>query len=228
MIKLCSIDGCNKRYLAKGLCQMHYGRFTRHGDPNATLHKKTCSIEGCFDKHKSKGLCVKHYQRLKNGLSLTKRQYREMTVQERIETHFIIDSVTGCWNWLGCKDWCGYGSVKYENKGEKAHRLSYKFHKGEIPEGMFVCHQCDNPACINPDHLFLGTPLDNVRDMFNKKRDRHPFGESHTSAKLKEVDVIKIKNLLSEGYGNKEIALLYGVRRQSIYAIKIGKTWRHL
>ena len=76
----------------------------------------------------------------------------------------------GCWNWLGAKDPDGYGRACYMNKTPMAHRLSYQFSKGLIPEGMCVCHTCDNRACINPLHLWLGTHQDNMDDKKNKGR----------------------------------------------------------
>lgn len=76
----------------------------------------------------------------------------------------------GCWNWVGSKDSNGYGNVSYHGKLYKTHRLIYTLMIEEIQEGLFCCHSCDNPACINPEHIFLGTNLDNMRDKVNKGR----------------------------------------------------------
>lgn len=82
---------------------------------------------------------------------------------------------SGCWEWIGSKRHFGYGQVYFKGRpGRKAHRVAWERTYGPIPEGMGVLHKCDNPPCINPDHLFLGTPEDNVQDMFKKGRQRDP------------------------------------------------------
>jgi hypothetical protein len=98
----------------------------------------------------------------------------------------------GCWEWTGSKTQKGYGQLRLWRVTQMAHRCSYLFHIGPIPVGMMVCHKCDNPGCVRPDHLFLGTAKDNTSDMFNKKRQGRRFG--CFTQKLSQNDIAIIKH----------------------------------
>lgn len=143
--------------------------------------------------------------------------------QERIKGRSVVDPTTGCWNWEGNLHRQGYGVIRSNRVHHLAHRASYAVFKSDIPEGMFVCHKCDNRQCVNPDHLFLGTAQDNQRDM--AKKNRSTYGEKSSSAKLTEADVIKILALKDSGKTQKEIADLFGVSRALISMIFSGKVW---
>src|SRR5256885_74384 len=92
-------------------------------------------------------------------------------------------SPSGCWEWVGSKRELGYGQVRYKGRSARAHRIAWELTFGEIPDGRSVLHKCDNPPCINPDHLFLGTQQDNVDDMFRKGRQKTPGnGKAKSSA----------------------------------------------
>lgn len=131
---------------------------------------------------------------------------------------------SGCWEFTGCRNSDGYGTFRF-GKMVKAHRWAYSFWKGEIPEGMLVCHSCDNPACVNPVHLWLGTCADNVADRDAKERRPPPKGEINGRAKLTKADVIAIR---ADARSLDEIATDYGVTTTNIHFIKTGKTWKHV
>jgi len=97
---------------------------------------------------------------------------RHESLSEVLPGNYLV-SETGCWNWTKGKMPFGYGVVTFQQKQIRTHRLSWMIHRGKIPAGMCVCHRCDNPSCINPDHLFLGTFGDNNRDMKAKGRMKH-------------------------------------------------------
>lgn len=92
-------------------------------------------------------------------------------IKDRLLRKIKINDVTDCWEWQGGKNNVGYGMIRDEHGMRTTHRVSYEEHKGNIPKGMCVCHSCDNPKCVNPDHLWLGTKKDNWQDMINKGRN---------------------------------------------------------
>lgn len=95
---------------------------------------------------------------------------RKKSLKYRLEKFHLKDKESGCWNWVGVIRKDGYGSIIYNGKRWRAHRASYKEFIGDIPVGILVCHKCDNPGCINPEHLFLGTDADNRHDGMRKGR----------------------------------------------------------
>lgn len=132
-----------------------------------------------------------------------------------------------CWGWTGPTDDHGYGQVNYAGRTLKAHRVSFWMHKGGI-FGIHVLHQCDNPPCTNPDHLFDGTQADNVHDMDRKGRRRVGRGERHRCAKLTNRKVRRIRARLAAGEKCTSLGREYGVTSQSISDIKFNKSWRHV
>ena len=138
----------------------------------------------------------------------------------------------GCWNWTGFIDRDGYGTYWWEGRPQGAHRLSYIFTHGSISPGQCVCHHCDNPPCVNPDHLWLGTHQDNIADKISKGRQakntkpNNPAkGERHGEAKLSDEQVHLIRNSLIPA---RVLAERFGVHPTRIYKIRQGKGWKHI
>lgn len=135
------------------------------------------------------------------------------------------DPITKCWNWLAsCRK--GYGQFRTGKEGSKvecAHITSYKIYRGDIPENMCVLHRCDNPKCVNPKHLFLGSRADNVEDCVTKKRK--PLGEQLSFSKLNEIAVKDIRSSCSTG---RSLAIKHNVSFQTISEAKLRKTWKHV
>lgn len=135
---------------------------------------------------------------------------------------------SGCWQWIGTTNKYGYGIICVDYKFKRAHRYSWEIHNGEIPKGLCVCHHCDNPKCVNPKHLFIGTKKDNTNDMMSKKRNNPPLGERCARAVLDIHKVRKIRNLLSEKVPQIEISRMFKVSVGAIACIHHKRTWRHL
>jgi DNA-binding XRE family transcriptional regulator len=135
----------------------------------------------------------------------------------------------GCWQWSGSKSSDGYGSFSIAHKMYGAHRISWEIHYGQIPQGKHVLHKCDTPECVNPEHLFLGTHKENMRDMFSKGRRKHARGIRNGLAKLNDIKVKEIRRLHKTGkYTQNKIAAKFKVSRQVIGAILKKKTWTHV
>ena len=145
-----------------------------------------------------------------------------------IESQVESITETGCWIWMGPvwaknQNFC-YGRVNTDGKAITAHRAAYELFVGPIPKGMFVCHRCDTPLCVNPTHLFLGTHEDNMRDMVAKKRSL--YGSKHHGAKLTEEQVEWALSVKDMTY--KKIADVLNVSESLIKQIKSGRGWKHV
>ena len=138
-------------------------------------------------------------------------------------SHYSKPSDAGCWVWQLKLDSYGYGRTNVRSQPVKAHRASYEAFVGPIKAGALVCHRCDNRACVNPDHLFLGTHADNSADM--TKKSRQARGARLARSKLSEADVRAIR---ADARPHSKIAPLYGVSRTQIRYVRERKVWRHV
>jgi len=191
---------------------------------------RLCSIDACGSKHYGKDLCFKHYYRqYKHGNPhIVKKGSRYPifnTLKESFESKFEKGNVEKCWNWKGAISH-GYGSLRFKGKHYIASRAAYEVYISVINDDLLVCHKCDNPLCVNPNHLFLGTELDNMKDMVSKNRSAK--GSHHSQAKLNETSVKEIKKLLKQQLSHSEIAKLYDVKREAISKINQGIRWGHI
>lgn len=150
-----------------------------------------------------------------------------MSLQSRFESKYTPITESGCWIWLGGTNEHGYGILGLGTRAQgvaKAHRVSWTLHNGEIPKGMSILHKCDVPACVNPDHLTVGTLKENSQDMVRKGRCRTPDnrGEKASWAKL---DCEKVAHIRRKEMTGIAYAKHYGVSKSAIYQIWAGKNW---
>lgn len=166
-----------------------------------------------------------HLRRLKRGAD-------RLTELERFEQYFEAVPWSGCWIWTGATagEKNGGGHFSSMRNGawaaEPAYRAAWRLYRGPIPSGKWICHNCDNRLCVNPAHLFVGTPLENSHDMIAKRR--HPYialGSNHKASKLVADDVLMIR-ASSESLG--ALAKRFGVSKGAIKSIKQRQTWKHL
>lgn len=164
--------------------------------------------------------------------------HRQYGRQHQEEAFWLkVRKAPGCWPWLGFrkenKD-NGYGMARWDGKTVLAHRVSWRLANGPVPKGLCVLHRCDNPPCVNPEHLFLGTLRENTRDMMAKGRSRWtgpkvPLkGSAAPASKIKEHDVVAIFRLRAEGATLTELARKYDLAPATVSAILLRQSWRHV
>ena len=154
-----------------------------------------------------------------------------MNIGRRFWTKVAIGDQRQCWEWKACRFRLGYGSFVIAGRNQSAHRVAWELTHGPIPPGIHVLHTCDNPGCVNPGHLKLGTHRDNMRD--RQVRGRHSrasrnVGERHPMSRLKATQVQEIRRQYELGTKQHELAHRYGVGRPYISMIVNRRVWRHL
>lgn len=136
---------------------------------------------------------------------------------EFFKARSVVDGATGCWLWTGARNHNGYGIMNYGRKALRAHRVSYQVAKGEIPDGIQVCHSCDTPRCVNPDHLWLGTNKDNALDATSKGRNP-----------IVALKPDQVKEIRASSENTNVLSRVYGVGWNTIQNVRDGRTYRHI
>ena len=156
--------------------------------------------------------------------SIKSARLRGVPIAEKLAIKSVT-SESGCRLWVGSVSPKGYGVLEVNKKARFTHRVAYEIAYGPIPDGLLVCHRCDTPACINPEHLFLGTNADNMADMVSKNRQARIRGEGHVRAKL---NLEQVHAILASDKTNLALAVEYGVSKSLISHIRTGRNWHYV
>jgi uncharacterized protein YerC len=195
------------------------------------LDKNVCCIKGCDIRVYGLGMCKGHYDRTKKYGSpvghptMAARVYRKSAPERFWDRVYKTES---CWIWEGTKDRDGYGRYHAMVNGKlikRAHRFAYATEKGPIPPYALVCHACDNPPCVNPDHLYLGDPATNMADRKERGHYRQPSGALVSNAILSDE---KAREILKDPRPYRLIARDYGVTASSVGKVKNRLSWKHV
>lgn len=218
----CSTDNCERKVYFRGQCHGHY---VRVGRPKP----RACSMEGCDKSARSQELCEMHYTRLRRhgDPEAIMNADRELSISERMERYGWTVTDSGCWEFNGPLR-NGYGQISVPgNRSEIASRAAYMAWVGPIEDGLYVCHKCDNPPCINPAHLFLGTHDENVQDSVSKKR--HQYGTRQWLAKLTDDEALAVREMYATGrYTQKQVGQVFGIGQTAVSAIVRRVNWKHV
>lgn len=161
---------------------------------------------------------------LRRGIRMPKKNWRQ-SFFEKVDKGGRDE----CWQWTGATDEKGYGFICTPSGQMRAHRASVEIHRNiSVPRGLVVMHACDNPGCVNPEHLSMGTQKENMQDCSNKRRFKSRRGESNQRALLTRFNVIEMRRQRDDGKSVKEIAEHFGVKYHSVWNVISGRTWTWL
>ena len=139
-----------------------------------------------------------------------------------------VDKNGDCWEWTAQVDRDGYGQFWFNRESVRAHRHAHSLARGPIPDGMLICHHCDNPGCVRPSHLFMGTQGDNTRDSISKERWTDNRGELHPNSRLTEKDVLEIRRLATLGVKQSLLRRMWAISQPHTSDIVARRKWRHI
>lgn len=190
-----------------------------------------CSFDGCVNKARSLGLCPSHRAQQKQGkvLAPLQIQYHGFSEKRRFLMRVGSATSTGCKEWTGSRNKVGWHGQWRNEAGqiELTHRAAWRMFVGEIPKDLCVLHKCDNPACVNPEHLFLGTQADNANDMWTKGRARPGTskGEKHGMSKINAEIVREIRSSTESGVA---LAKKFGITPTTVCDVRKHRIWNHV
>ena len=153
---------------------------------------------------------------------------RKVSIMMRFNEKYMPVTESGCWLWLGACGRNGRARMYHNGRNSYASHVAWELFKGCIPMNAFLCHHCDVPGCVNPDHLYIGDVHTNSADMMRRHRNRVPVGVRHWKCKLQDSEVKDIRALTQAGKTSSEIGQIYGVAGSTILKIKNGETWKHV
>lgn len=169
-----------------------------------------------------RGLCKSHYYKMRRRGLLEGFHTKEQPLRDRLMAKVIM-SENGCWLWSGLRNSYGYAMLWREGKAVRAHRVAYEIFKGPVADDLVVCHTCDAPECVNPDHLFIGTRKDNNADSARKLRNS--YGERNGHARITTVQAVEIYH---STLPQRALAKKYGIHQSTVSDIKTGRRWKYL
>jgi hypothetical protein len=153
--------------------------------------------------------------------------YKRRPLAERFWSKVAIAGPDECWEWTASRTTFGYGQINIDHKPQRAHRVAWELAHGPIPDGLCVLHSCDNPPCVNPAHLRIGTDAENIVDMWSReRRTRSPRlrGEAHGRAKLTDAQVAAIRERFAAGESQSALGREYGVSQSQVHLIVRGES----
>lgn len=194
---------------------------------------RRCSFPDCDRPHSCKGFCATHYEQARLGRPLAPIKAltpANVPFWDRVD---VVHDADSCWNWIaGVRNAEGRGSLRWNGKTEAAYRVAWMLTAGPIPDGMFVCHACDNPRCVRPSHLFLGTAADNSRDMATKGRahvsdgSQVPRGDANPLTRISDTDVLRVRTRYAQGVSQAQLVRETGISQSQMSRILRGQSRR--